>query len=252
MKRILLPLLILLLQSPLHGNAQVAVQGTSWGTFSSLSSCDYSGSDRDCRIVSTTNGASTQVQWGSTSAYTDFRTPSTLTALDLNIGATTNAYGVVIGQLNWYNSATLRQDSSLDVFSVRWTLGLNFTAPTGSADVNGGELFSLTIRNPINPAGDTIAGLAFADLANLGHSFSLRNVNVSNLRYRVIDGAGPGTSTFSGSTWYNPEYNNASLQILGDFTHLAVATPVPEPETYALLLAGLGLLALRARRRAKA
>ncbi len=229
--------------------AQVSVQGTSWGSFANLSSCDYSGSDRDCRIVSTAaNGANTQVQWGSTSSSTDFRTPSTLTARDLSISTITNSTGVTLGQLDWYNSATLRLDSSLDSFAVRWTLGLHFSAPTGS-DVNGSELFSLTIRNPINPTGDSIYGLAFADLTNLGNSFSLNGVTVSNLRYRVLDGSGAGTSTFASNTWYNPEYNHASLQILGDFT--SVATPIPEPETYALMLAGLGLLSFRAHRRLK-
>ena len=142
-----------------------AVVGTGEGSFSSLASCDYTGSDRDCRIVTTVNGANTQVQWGSQHSTIDFVNPSALTAVDVTINTTTNAYGVRLGQLNWYNSATLRLNSSLDVFNVKWTLGLNFTAPTGP-DASGGELFDLTVKNPINPAGDSIYGFQLTDLSN--------------------------------------------------------------------------------------
>jgi aspartate/methionine/tyrosine aminotransferase len=48
--------------------------------------------------------------------------------------------------------------------------------------------------------------------------------------------------------WYNDEYNSASLYILADVT-APVMTPVPEPEIYAMLGAGLGLMGWVARRR---
>jgi hypothetical protein len=128
---------------------------------------------------------------------------------------------------------------------------LNFSAPTGP-DASGGELFNLTIKNPINPAGDSIYGFELTDLGNLGNSFSLSGITVSNFRYQVVDGAGAGTSflgTSRGNTfWYNDESNHASLYILADFT-APVMTPVPEPEIYAMLGAGLGLVGWVARRR---
>ncbi len=99
------------------------------------------------------------------------------------------------------------------------------------------------------PTGDSIYGFQLSDLANLGSSFSLRGVTVSNLRYQVVDGAAAGNSflcSSSGKTyWYNDEYNFASLFVVADFT--APAAPIPEPETYALMLAGLGLLAAAGR-----
>ena len=228
-----------------------AVVGSGEGSFASLSSCDSSGSDRDCRIVSTANGNKTRVQWGSQHSIIDFVNPSALTAVDVAINTSTDAFGVRLGQLDWYNSATLRLNSSLDVFNVKWTLGLNFSAPTGP-DASGGELFNLTIKNPINPAGDSIYGFELTDLSNLGNSFSLSGITVSNFRYQVVDGAGAGTSflgTSRGNTfWYNDESNHASLYILADFT-APVMTPVPEPQIYALLGAGMGLMGWLTRRR---
>ncbi len=237
------------------GHAHAApVIGTGQGSFSNLSSCDSSGSDRDCRIINTSaNGSRTQVQWGSQHRRTDFVNPSTLTAVDLSINANTNAYGVRIGELDWYNSATLRLNNSLDELGVRWTLDLRFTTPSGP-DPRGGEPFALTIRNPINPTGDSIYGFELADLTNLRNSFSLSGITVSNLRYQVIDGAGAGdsflqTSSITGRTyWYNDERNHSSLFVVADFTAPPV-TAIPEPETYAMLLAGLGLMGFVARRR---
>ena len=232
------------------------VIGTGQGSFSNISSCDYSGGDRDCRIVSTSaNGANTQIQWGSQHATLDFVNPSTLTAVDLGINANTNAYGVRLSQLDWYNSATLRLNDSLDVLGVTWTIAVNFTTPS-RPDPNGGEQFSLTIKNPVNPTGDSIYGFELADLTNLANSFNLSGITVSNLHYQVVDGAGSGTSFLNsvskpGKTyWYNDEYNYASLYIVADFT--APAAPAPEPGTNALMVAGLGLLGFAARRRKRA
>jgi len=220
--------------------------GSSGGSFSSLSSCDSSGSDRSCRIVSTSNGPSTGVEWGSKSTYQDFVSPSRLTAADLAWNTETDAIGLVIGQLNWFNSSTVRT-ADLDLFGVRWTLTLKFTSPSWP-DPNGTEKWDFTINNTLNPAGDLIYGLGLADLSNLGNSFSLNGVTVSNLRYRVIDGAGSGSSSIANNVWYNDEGNNSSLQILGDFRG-PVVSPIPEPETYAMLIAGLALVGFVRRRK---
>lgn len=77
---------------------------------------------------------------------------------------------------------------------------------------------------------------------------------------------GTGTGSFSGNTFTGNEYNGI-LQLSGNFTSLTVATnayenwhgfnvgsaalvtAVPEPETLALLLAGLGLVGSIARKR---
>jgi hypothetical protein len=224
-----------------------SVVGSAGGSFSSLSSCDNLGTSRDCRIVSTANGSATQVQWGSQSSGIDFVNPSTLTSVDVSFSTYAPATGVVLGRLDWYNSATLRLSSSLDIFAVRWALSVNFTQPAGS-DPSGSEIFNFSIRNPINPAGDRIYGFELADLGNLAGSMTLDGVTLSNFRYGVVDGTGAGNSWLSGNWWYNDELNYSRLEILADVT--PITPPIPEPQTYAMLLAGLLLLGYQARRRA--
>lgn len=242
--RTLMSLPFLIAALPSHA---IPVVGASGGSFSSLSSCDDDGYSRTCRIVNTTNGTNTQVQWGSTSYWSDFQNPSRLTAVDLSINTNTTGggVGVAIGRLDWYNSAT-HATSDLSTFYVNWSLSLAFSSPSGP-DPWGGELFSLGISNPLNPVGDLIYGLGLADLSGLGASLSLAGVSISNLRYAVVDGAGLGTSWFTNHVWYNSENNWSSLYILADFRDARAS--VPEPGTLALFSMGLLGLALSSRSR---
>jgi hypothetical protein len=218
----------------------VPIIGYGDGSFADLSSCAVG---FDCRVVSSANGSATQVQWGSQSLG-GFTNASTLTAADVSFNTVTPVTGLEIARLDWYNSATLRLNSSLDVFAVNYSLAVHFDAPAG-ADPNGNELFRFTIKNPINPTGDSIYGLYLSDLSSLSKSFTLDGVTLTNFRYSVTDGAGAGTSWLQGDRWYNDESNFSRLSILAD---IAVASPVSEPHTYVSLMTGLLALGFTARR----
>jgi len=218
----------------------VPVIGYADGSFGSLSSCAVG---YDCRVVSTASGPATQVQWGSQSLG-GFASPSTLTATDVSFNTVAPVTGLEIGRLDWYNSATLRLNSSLDVFAVNYALAVHFDSPTGS-DPNGNELFHFTIQNPVNPTGDSIYGLYLSDLSGLSSSITLDGVTLSNFRYSVADGSGAGTSWLQGNRWYNDESNYSRLSILAD---MALARPVPEPASYVTLMTGLLALGFTARR----
>jgi hypothetical protein len=218
----------------------IPIVGTSSGSFANVLGCAWY---EQCGISGAGNST---VTWGGNF----LQPPSMLTADSLNINATTDAFGVVIGQLTWYNAATLDLTTA-DVFGVDWTLNIAFSAPTASAD---SEVFNLRISNPTNPSPDLISGFTLADLSNL--SFVLDGVTMSGLTYDVVDWGGnsgasgcSGSDTaLAGSTWSNCERNTASLLIKANFT--ANATTVPEPGTLALLSVGLlGMSAAYRRRR---
>ncbi len=210
------------------GAAQAAtVSFSSDGSFSNLT--NYQAGNPDASISS--DGNILDMSGGNN---------STLTANDFSYTGTTDLNDVAIGKITWVNRASTNTDSN---FGVTYTLLLDFTAPTSDT---ASQAFTLTIQQPTNPPGDIVGGLAVTGLPG---TISLAGVTVSDFKFSVTgDGA-----TFTNDTWRNPDptgwfgdnSRTSVLTLTADFT----AAPVPEPETYALMLAGLGVLGFVARRR---
>ena len=223
----------------------ITISGSSGGAFSSLTNCDQSGSDRECGIVSSSNGAKTRVRWPYKKDGDQISYASTLTAVDTSFSAAGNADDVILARLDWFNAST---SSSITpaLLGVTWTLTVAFTDPGVAMDIEG---FSLSILNTTNPAGDTISGFTLTDLGNL--SFDLDGITIDDFQYTIVDGGGTcagADTTFSSGVWFNCEDNTASLLITADFT-VDPPPAVNEPSTLALLFAGfLGMAAMRRRR----
>ncbi len=147
--------------------------------------------------------------------------------------------------------------SEYNVFGLSGSFSNNFTFSIASilgSDVEGSG--SYTVRTKVGSTKD-ISGftvglyqklgsstyLMGSDTSlgnNQGASFSILGLPIGDYFYQV-KGLAFGDNTAS----YNFSYASSPA--------LAIPTlPVPEPETYAMMLAGLGLLGFAARRKAKA
>jgi hypothetical protein len=109
------------------------------------------------------------------------------------------------------------------------------TGGSATIDLGGATSFSFLWGSPDQTNKITIDGVDFTGLGLLGGTANSSNVNTKWVT--VTDES--GMSSFKITTG----------QIAFE---MAVAAPVPEPETYALMLAGLGAMAFVARRRKNA
>lgn len=112
------------------------------------------------------------------------------------------------------------------------------THPWGSSDVAGGLGYVLgfvMFGQNFNLPAVTFSSVSLGGLSGsigLNNTFSFLNVNAGSYDLKASGSVADG-----GTNWIGAQYT---------------VTPVPEPETYAMLLAGLGLMGAIARRRNKA
>ena len=140
--------------------------------------------------------------------------------------------GFISGNLNGNSPSLTAINNNLGVW------GVHLTAPVAAASMLSG-LNGTTINFGQQLYGETIVGMHYGNVIDaLGN----KSNNVTAF-YRFDAGNGAGVDVFT--TKYG-SLSNATLYSTG---HAPVIAAVPEPGTYAMLLAGLGLMGFVARRR---
>ena len=248
------------------GVSAAVLSGSSSATFSNLSGCDLSGSNRNC------SATSTNIQWG-TSGGNSFAnsTHSSLTSAGTTFSNLNQPVTIGVASLTWYNAvndggnfpSSAGGGPRTPDFSVSWTVTINFTAP----DVEtSSRTFDLRIINTTNPTGDEIFIIEESDLAALLNAIN-NDINdgpdavLATAAYFTVDGGSlydnvdapnDGETHKDDFKWKNPERGTSTLTLNVDFVCNAnCQKSVPEPMTMGLLgagLMGLGLTATRRRR----
>ena len=170
-----------------------------------------------------------------------------------------NSY--VADQLNWTPTAlsgwTVSPNGTVDLIGAGGVL--DFIPGNGSyVDLDGTTSSSGLFSNNVNLVGGTTYRLSF-DLAG-SHRESAETVNVNfgstNASYSLNSADPFSTLTLNFTPASNGSYSFSYLNVGGDnvgalLDNVSVSA-VPEPEIYAMLLAGLGLMGAMSRRRKSA
>ena len=158
-------------------------------------------------------------------------------ALSMSLGFAAGTANALTAITPWSGSASTGQNAAFFNTAVinPFTDWYSFTIPAGSEGSGGANVISLGATNVIfslfslydSVSNTTWAGATGGTTSSL--SFS--------------GGAAPGSYTLSVAGY------KVNLARSGSYAGNIAIAPVPEPETYAMLLAGLGLLGFSARRR---
>lgn len=97
----------------------------------------------------------------------------------------------------------------------------------------------------VDAGGASYQGFSVGDNWGTQATFTATALVGDSLGFYALQGAGSGRATFVTNEVFAGEFSMSSA---GQLSY--VTAPVPEPETYALMLAGLGLIGTVARRRA--
>jgi hypothetical protein len=147
-----------------------------------------------------------------------------------------------LGTITYFNGTTALNSN---LKQIDLTSRLAFSQPAGLPAVNS----SFTLG--LNSTPNTSDPVASADFVNFNNTTSSSRFVINGNTYTVkITGfqnvVGDGFLQSSATEFHVMEGKRASADLYGS---VVLAAPVPEPETYAMMLAGLGMLGFFARRR---
>jgi hypothetical protein len=162
--------------------------------------------------------------------------------------------GATVNRATWYG--TMFSQDPLNTGDT-WFFTTRFYNSTGG--LPGGVLGSAAVTASVTETGTFIGGeraylfdASFAGVAlaaGTSYWFSIENTGTQNTFRWTEATSGMGSAySINGSSWasWTEELRTPlNFTLYGD----AGVAPVPEPETYAMMLAGLGLLGFMARRR---
>lgn len=168
---------------------------------------------------------------GGTTPVITLPAPSTSCAGASISVAGASCIGFISGNLNGNKPSLTEINQNLGVW------GVNLTSAVAPSSMLSG-LTGNTVNFKQQLYGDTIVSIHYGNVTDvLGHK-----LNDVTAFYRFDAGHGAGVDSF---TTAFSSLSNATLYSTGK----AMTTPVPEAETYAMMLAGLGLMGIVARRR---
>jgi len=189
--------------------------------------------------TATTTGVGTSVfTWGDS---TGFGTPPNQLSFAGGLFASAFETKFKVGTISYFNGTTALGTTA---DTVDLALTLNFSAPALGPVVSNYGFSLITTPNVGTPDEN-------ADFVSLPSLFSTTSFFIGSTEYRVkLTGfenvVGDGFLVSSDTEFHVREGGTASADL---FAVVTTATPVPEPETYALMLAGLGVVGMMARRR---
>jgi hypothetical protein len=163
--------------------------------------------------------------WGAGATVQPGNSPGTLT-IDGNLVANNSTFEIELAGPSLFDRLQVNGNASFNSGLVRFILPSSFDL--------------------ITPDYMPVAGDSFIWLAATGSLYGLDTLGWAlDVRFVDTDGT-PWTRTLASGYSGTTTYNGLQISFTGD--RIAFAAAVPEPETWALLLAGLGLIGFAARR----